>query len=628
MDAAKQAQNVVQIARDAEAERIRADKQQAIAEAKEDADSHQEERSRAEWEEAEQNRVSEETRKLLNAAEAPDADPATVVSKGRQAAVNLLSTGGPWTKQAAQHALTGTDADVRQWVDQGRLIAAEQDDRARVAHIADTGEPKALREAAKTALDGSYADVKAFLRTKAYPGEEDDDRLRATQILASATGPAVKEAANAALDGTHADVKEFLETGQYEAREHDNRINVLRIMDSGGPRLEAAGQAALQGPPEYLRNFLDVGQHLAKERDARAAVHHAEMQRLVKRGMEAAAEAQGKAYEAAQSAAKARNAADEAAQYAQQAQDSASQAAQYADQAEQSAQQAKNSADRATQAAKTARDAAASARESAEQAAQSAEAATSSAVRAGAYADSAYASAAQARQSALEAGKDTIAAAEAALKALKSMIEKLPDDGAGEQPGDGGSDGGGGDSGDPGQEEYRDLEIENNLSKADAVVILLDIVGIFDPTPTSDTASGIISLIQGDWKDASLSAVSLLPYIGDLIAKPAKFKEAFKSLNNIAEFAENKAFRERIEHTLRSFKDRQQLEEAAERIDSFMGDAKKIYGKNKKYLEEAKKLGLPTEGPIPFVPNKKEGIKKVGSGRNKGYEDAYGNRWV
>ncbi|WP_169509081.1 ALF repeat-containing protein [Actinopolyspora mortivallis] len=423
-DAAKQAKKVVELAREAEAQRIRANKQEAIAEAKEAAERYEEEQNHTEWKEAEETRVDAETRRLLDAATDPDADAETVVRKGRQAAVNLMTTGGPWTKQAAQHALSGTDADIRQWVNHGREAAAKQDDWERVNHIVDTGEPKALREAAKEALGGSHEELREFLRNQDYPGEEDDDRLRATQILANATGPTVKKAANEALDGTHADVEKFLEHGQYEAREHDNRINVLRIMDSGGPRLEATGQAALNGPPEFLRNFLDVGQHLAKERDSRATVHHAEMQRLVKRGMEAAAEAQQHAYKAAQSAAKVRDAAEEAAQYAQQAQDSADQAAQYAEQAQQSAREARESADRAARAAKTAQKSAENARNSAEQAAVSVATANSAAQEARSYSRDAYGAASRARRSAREAGQDAKAAADAALEALQTSLRK------------------------------------------------------------------------------------------------------------------------------------------------------------------------------------------------------------
>ncbi|PSJ43515.1 DNA/RNA non-specific endonuclease [Allosphingosinicella deserti] len=43
----------------------------------------------------------------------------------------------------------------------------------------------------------------------------------------------------------------------------------------------------------------------------------------------------------------------------------------------------------------------------------------------------------------------------------------------------------------------------------------LDVAGLFDPTPISDGANGIVSLFRGDWLGAGISAVSMVPYLGD-----------------------------------------------------------------------------------------------------------------
>ena len=43
----------------------------------------------------------------------------------------------------------------------------------------------------------------------------------------------------------------------------------------------------------------------------------------------------------------------------------------------------------------------------------------------------------------------------------------------------------------------------------------LDVAGIFDPTPISDGANTLISLGRGDWLGAALSAISIIPYVGD-----------------------------------------------------------------------------------------------------------------
>lgn len=50
-----------------------------------------------------------------------------------------------------------------------------------------------------------------------------------------------------------------------------------------------------------------------------------------------------------------------------------------------------------------------------------------------------------------------------------------------------------------------------------------DIAGIFDPTPVSDTAGALLSLAAGDFLGAGLSVASYIPYVGDAVAKPAKW---------------------------------------------------------------------------------------------------------
>ena len=61
----------------------------------------------------------------------------------------------------------------------------------------------------------------------------------------------------------------------------------------------------------------------------------------------------------------------------------------------------------------------------------------------------------------------------------------------------------------------RDMAIEAAQTAA-------DVAGIFDPTPTSDAVSAGISIARGDWLGAGLSAVSMIPYLGDAVAKPIK----------------------------------------------------------------------------------------------------------
>ncbi|MGF1527365.1 MAG: polymorphic toxin type 30 domain-containing protein [Candidatus Competibacterales bacterium] len=62
----------------------------------------------------------------------------------------------------------------------------------------------------------------------------------------------------------------------------------------------------------------------------------------------------------------------------------------------------------------------------------------------------------------------------------------------------------------------------------DLTQLTLDVAGIFDPTPISDALSGAMSLARGDWLGAGISAVSMVPYLGDLAktGKLAKVVEA------------------------------------------------------------------------------------------------------
>lgn len=49
-----------------------------------------------------------------------------------------------------------------------------------------------------------------------------------------------------------------------------------------------------------------------------------------------------------------------------------------------------------------------------------------------------------------------------------------------------------------------------------------DIAGLVDPTPTSDLIGAGLALRSGDFIGAALSTVSMVPYVGDAMAKPVK----------------------------------------------------------------------------------------------------------
>ncbi|MFD6068504.1 polymorphic toxin type 17 domain-containing protein [Amycolatopsis lurida] len=542
------------------------------------------------------------------------------MADGRKIAVQLRRTGGSWTIAAAEAALSGTDADVLAFVRTQRRIAAEQDDRARVAFLADSTDKAAKKTAAETALFGAYPAVQTFLRTQYYDGKVADDRVRVGQIM-STGGPATKEAAQQALNGTPADVEQFLATGQYVAAEHDDRIAVGRIISTGGPNIKAAGQVALAGPPSFLRIFLQVGQYKAQRMDHDAATHAAEVRRYVAEANRLAADARASAAEAARAAAVARNAANEAQTYADQANRAADEARRYADQAKESARQAQESADAAARSARQARDAANAAQKSARAAEQSAAEASASAARARIYSAEAQAAAADARASAIAAGKSANEAAQAAADALKIYSDKraAEDKAQRENPVPVPPDPGG----DADPVVPREMVLEGGMSLADLAGLLVDLASMFDPTPVSNIGSGLMSLFQGDWAGVVLSAAGAIPGLGAGadFAKAARRIE--KGFGFLAPYISRKGFLENALHNVKGLSP-DHANRAFSVMNTLHRDAEKyLSGKGPEYLKALKAARLPTMGPIRFVPA--DTFKP--STPRRSYNDAYGNEW-
>jgi hypothetical protein len=73
---------------------------------------------------------------------------------------------------------------------------------------------------------------------------------------------------------------------------------------------------------------------------------------------------------------------------------------------------------------------------------------------------------------------------------------------------------------------------ELNLEEVQAA---LDAAGIVDPTPASDLASAALSASRGDWLGCGLSLISVVPYIGDAVAKPVKGAKAAARLTKLAD---------------------------------------------------------------------------------------------
>ncbi|MFD1893046.1 hypothetical protein H0I39_06100 [Ottowia beijingensis] len=89
----------------------------------------------------------------------------------------------------------------------------------------------------------------------------------------------------------------------------------------------------------------------------------------------------------------------------------------------------------------------------------------------------------------------------------------------------------------------------------DLTQIGLDIAGFFDPTPISDGANTLISLGRGDWLGAGLSAISMVPYIGDA-AKLGKLGKYAQTMAKAIDAARaNPALREALAPAVKGIAD-------------------------------------------------------------------------
>ncbi|MEU4560530.1 ALF repeat-containing protein [Actinoplanes sp. NPDC023936] len=426
VETATQAVAVYNAARTADAERIAVVRDQGIETARQATTQYEAAQRVARWDAVQAEQRDAETTRLIAEAQNPAADPATAARHARQVAMNLTAAPGVWTRQAAQAALGGTDAQVLAFVRTGIAEANGQDDRAAVRNVAISDNTK-LRDAALAALEGSDAEVAQFLRTQNYPGRYTQDRVAVNRIAAAArtAGDVVlAQAAQTALDAEDGQtLRAFLSAGQYTAAATGQRVRVNQILGSSdsGPELKAAAQIALDGPAPALPEFLTQGQYAAAERDHDAAAHLAVVAGLVQRINQVAQTAVENALRAQAAAAQARNDAGQAAQYANQAAQSAQAAAGYATQAAGYADQANESVQKAAAAVRTAKEAATRASASARSAIRSASWAVASYHNAVQSAKEAHDSAQRAYDSAVAAGKD----AEAAVAAAKEAYDQF-----------------------------------------------------------------------------------------------------------------------------------------------------------------------------------------------------------
>ncbi|MGW4647609.1 polymorphic toxin-type HINT domain-containing protein [Kitasatospora sp. NPDC004289] len=421
--AAESAHKLTDLSRRSDDERLTAQAVAEMAIAEEAARIEAEKTKAAAWEAGASAQLATSTEKLLAEATAAGVTPAVAVSKGRQAACQLLTAGGPWAKAAAETALEGRDSDVLAFLNGGLAQGRERDDRVSALTIAQRSTKAAERLAAETASVGTAAQVREFVTTGAYPGKDDDDRVLLSQIM-TAGGPGVKEAGSKALDGGIEAVRLFLTVGQYKARDDDNKVLVSQAMTAGGGEVKAAGQAALSGPASGLATFLQIGLPKAQQRDSYTRAHVATVSSYLASIDGSVATARQYAAQASQSYALARNAQIEAQSYADKATASAREADRWAAEAAESARQAKASAEQAAAYARQAQASAASADAAVRRADASASAAEGFAAQAKKYADEAKKSSDDAKASAAAAKKSAEEAEQAAKEAREIVWQK------------------------------------------------------------------------------------------------------------------------------------------------------------------------------------------------------------
>ena len=142
----------------------------------------------------------------------------------------------------------------------------------------------------------------------------------------------------------------------------------------------------------------------------------------------------------------------------------------------------------------------------------------------------------------------------------------------------------------------------------DLTQVALDVVGIFEPTPFADGTNAIISAGRGNWLDAGLSVLGIVPYLGDL-AKVGKMGKWAKTVANAVELAAgNATARKALEPALRKVFDavnkvpdsvlkklpddaRKAIEGMKKQLDEFFGAAAAKF--SNAVTQTASRIGIP-----------------------------------
>jgi hypothetical protein len=250
-------------------------------------------------------------------------DPPQEVAGGRAALVAIWRTGGPIARERAEKVLTGTDAQVRQFLDVDYPKYAKLDDRLAINRIQDAGGPT-IKDAAQRALDdGSAGALRAFLEEGYKTPKDVDLRVSVNRVMAVG-GPRLREAAQVALDaGTKEAQTQFLDEGWRAPYALDQRLRVNQAMSVGGPNVRAGAQRVLDlGRVEAYEEFLDIDMPVYQARDIEHATV-AELAGVAKAAVETATTETEAAKQAAEKALREAELAKQAAEEAARATDAA-----------------------------------------------------------------------------------------------------------------------------------------------------------------------------------------------------------------------------------------------------------------------------------------------------------------
>ncbi|MET8760782.1 ALF repeat-containing protein [Lentzea sp. NPDC004782] len=321
----------------------------------------------------------------------------------RSRIVDLWRVAGPLLKAEAAKAVVGTDAQIAAFLENGWKRPSEEDDRATVLRLQNSGGPS-VREAAKQALDaGTHEAYRAFLDGGVPAEQALDLRIRVNQIQYTA-GPNLRQVAQQVLDsGSSEQMRKFVEKDWEQPHRLDQRIRVNQLAAVGGPRVKAKAQEALDnGTIAALTQFIEHDYAVARARDIELA-SVAELAGVAKDAGEQAARETEAAKQSSERAVREAELAKEAAEKARQATENAQ------GNAEEAARQAGYAADAASNAASAARDAVGAANS----ASKAASVAASAASRAASAASQAGQAAARAQKAAANAAVDRKAADDA-----------------------------------------------------------------------------------------------------------------------------------------------------------------------------------------------------------------------